>query len=962
MKTNKTKILVALFIVLSILMSMATLTVYASDTKTVVEEHYLESADDDSGFFKISGDFSKAAQKGVVTYNGVTNEKCFKLNSSASITFTAPAAGTLTLVLNKNAMGQTLYVDTTLATVDVLGTDTYIVSVDLAAGEHTVKRNSKELYIYYISFEYTTDANAHEHKWVEDETKRVEPTCTEAGSKTSNCVNEGCPEQTKTEIIGALGHTSSFVTTAPTATTPGGTFYSCSVCGESESFGETKAMTPGTYVLNAAALGEITQGSCDDGEVKVIDDVFAVHLSTKFRTDAAVKTFEETWESSRRINFGGKTAYDKETGAVKNAIEITTTGLTTIKVYWVCGGTGGRQISVRYLNVGEESTTLDIIESSNTTSTGTDPLTYTFVTLDAGTYYIGTNDVNQSYIFKIEVLVECEEHVGGTATCTELAKCDACGESYGKLADHTYVEGVCSACGAEDPNYVPPHVNSLVVGDTNKIVITGETLNDYGYPIEWVAFAAGENAHYAFAGTGVTVFIFDANLNLLCGGTGAANLEAGYYLICVGGYATGEYNVAVTKNAWDNTLALGANKVYVDGSILNAYELPITWATFTVTEKANYSFVCAETGALAFIFDSTGAMVCGGTGAADLEPGTYSICVGGGVVGMFNVTVTKTEIAGGGDGPDTSLPKIQLGDNTITIDGSVTNLTGTAIAWLEFVVEEAGTYIFSSSDLKCYVYTEMNLMDYKACVCGFTGIATLEPGTYYICVGNNDARGEFNVNVTLNKGEAPHKNEVKLGDNHYVVTDALLGLEDPHEWLPITITEPGTYVIKGGAPLTIFFFTVPGTLNELSPYGWNVDLNTGAFVTEFEVELDEAGSYLMGFRYDFIGEQREFDFTISLKPHEHEFVDGKCECGEEDPNYVPPHEHEFVNGKCECGEEDPNYVEPKPEDPKPEDPKPVDPKPEEPAEKSFFEKIWETILGIFNQIVDFFKGLIANKK
>ena len=33
-------------------------------------------------------------------------------------------------------------------------------------------------------------------------------------------------------------------------------------------------------------------------------------------------------------------------------------------------------------------------------------------------------------------------------------------------------------------------------------------------------------------------------------------------------------------------------------------------------------------------------------------------------------------------------------------------------------------------------------------------------------------------------------------------------------------------------------------------------------------------------------------------PHEHKFVDGKCECGEEDPNYVPPHVHE----ECpECG-------------------------------------------------------------
>ncbi|MBE6131584.1 MAG: hypothetical protein E7183_07660 [Erysipelotrichaceae bacterium] len=42
-------------------------------------------------------------------------------------------------------------------------------------------------------------------------------------------------------------------------------------------------------------------------------------------------------------------------------------------------------------------------------------------------------------------------------------------------------------------------------------------------------------------------------------------------------------------------------------------------------------------------------------------------------------------------------------------------------------------------------------------------------------------------------------------------------------------------------------------------------------------------------------------------PHIHNYIEGKCECGETDPNYVP-HVHNFVNGKCECGETDPNYV------------------------------------------------------
>ena len=54
-------------------------------------------------------------------------------------------------------------------------------------------------------------------------------------------------------------------------------------------------------------------------------------------------------------------------------------------------------------------------------------------------------------------------------------------------------------------------------------------------------------------------------------------------------------------------------------------------------------------------------------------------------------------------------------------------------------------------------------------------------------------------------------------------------------------------------------------------------------------------------------------------PHEHNFVEGKCECGESDPSYQPPHEHSFVDGKCECGESDPDYK------PEPEAPEVLDP-------------------------------------
>lgn len=42
------------------------------------------------------------------------------------------------------------------------------------------------------------------------------------------------------------------------------------------------------------------------------------------------------------------------------------------------------------------------------------------------------------------------------------------------------------------------------------------------------------------------------------------------------------------------------------------------------------------------------------------------------------------------------------------------------------------------------------------------------------------------------------------------------------------------------------------------------------------------------------------------KPHEHVYIDGKCNCGVLDPNYVIPHAHIFVDGICVCGEEDYN--------------------------------------------------------
>jgi hypothetical protein len=135
----------------------------------------------------------------------------------------------------------------------------------------------------------------------------------------------------------------------------------------------------------------------------------------------------------------------------------------------------------------------------------------------------------------------------------------------------------------------------------------------------------------------------------------------------------------------------------------------------------------------------------------------------------------------------------------------------------------------------------------------------------------------------------------------------------------------------------------------------------GVLGAQFALELDGGGSSTMIIRENdelvlrnvpSDGAMRSVSNAIMLVekleeeiPHEHSFVDGKCECGETDPNYQPPHEHNFVEGKCECGETDPDYTSPE---------TPIEPElPEEPK-LNFFQRIWQAI-------VNFFRSLFGKK-
>ncbi len=258
------------------------------------------------------------------------------------------------------------------------------------------------------------------------------------------------------ELAAALGHVLTFVNTLPTAEAAGKTIADCSVCQEHFDFGEVNVMTPGTYVLDAAALDGIAQYSLFDGEVKVVGGVFACHLSYKYRTDANSKSFTaDNWTSTHRMNFGGASGFCNNgegeeavrNGGLKNYIQIVTTEETVITFHWGVGG-DNREIGIYDM----EGNLVAVTEEK----AAKNDLVVSTLTVPAGAYIIGSAAADGgNYFYKITVEVVVP-HVCSFSepTCTAPATCE-CGETQGEALGHDFVEGVCTRCEEADPDYVP---------------------------------------------------------------------------------------------------------------------------------------------------------------------------------------------------------------------------------------------------------------------------------------------------------------------------------------------------------------------------------------------------------------------------------------------------------------------------------------------------------------------------
>ncbi|MGC3979609.1 MAG: T9SS type A sorting domain-containing protein [Paludibacteraceae bacterium] len=111
--------------------------------------HNFTTQEKSSTFYTITGSLSQSY--GTVTYNGLTLTQCLKMESSTVVSFTTTQAATLTLVFNSAYTG-TIKIDDVIYSQNSSG----IITVDLAAGTHTVKKGSGSSYLFYMVTQYVT--------------------------------------------------------------------------------------------------------------------------------------------------------------------------------------------------------------------------------------------------------------------------------------------------------------------------------------------------------------------------------------------------------------------------------------------------------------------------------------------------------------------------------------------------------------------------------------------------------------------------------------------------------------------------------------------------------------------------------------------------------------------------------------------------------------------------------------
>ena len=280
------------------------------------------------------------------------------------------------------------------------------------------------------------------------------PTCTEAGYTTYTCA---CGATENRDPVAALGHSHTSSVTNPTCTEAGYTTFTCN-CGDTYTDSEVAALghdydrSVTAPTCTAAGYTTFSCGICDDtytgeevaalGHKDEDNDCMCDTCNTivNYGTLEAPLTATQAYELNKNLadkQYSAQKFY--VTGTVKS---IGSTGNFYSNVIITDGTTDFLIFSI---NMGDGITGFtknDVI------------VAYGFIQNYGGKIEMtGSSSAGVDYPYALVVVDSCAEgHDFAEATCTAPKTCKVCGTTEGNALEHTYVNGVCSACNAEEPS------------------------------------------------------------------------------------------------------------------------------------------------------------------------------------------------------------------------------------------------------------------------------------------------------------------------------------------------------------------------------------------------------------------------------------------------------------------------------------------------------------------------------
>ena len=342
--------------------------------------------------------------------------------------------------------------------------DSYVDALGHSFGEWTVttaptctEKGVETRYCSRCDATEIRDVDALGHALVHHDGKAA--TCTEAGWEAYDTCSR-CDYTTYKEIP-ATGHSYTSVVTEPTCTAQGYTTYTCS-CGDSyvadykdalgHSFGEWTVTTAPTCTEKGVETRYCSR--CDVTETREVD---ALGHALVHHDGKAATCTEKGWEAYDTCSRCDYTTYKEIPATGHSYTSVVTEPTCTAQGYTTYTCSCGDSYVADYKDaLGHSFGEWTVTTAPTCTEKGVE------------TRYCSGCDATETR--DVDALGHAlVHHDGKAATCTEkgweaydtCSRCDYTTYKEIPAAGHDYKDGVCTVCGAKDPNYKPP-VNPFV--------------------------------------------------------------------------------------------------------------------------------------------------------------------------------------------------------------------------------------------------------------------------------------------------------------------------------------------------------------------------------------------------------------------------------------------------------------------------------------------------------------------